>query len=105
MTTETLAAACLHSCQEGCGRTYDIVIIQVVDGSTNMMCIPCFMSFAHRIMTAMVEPENPAVAEVVEGADFSDVTYVDPNAVGYGIRGFSDPPAEDDFEFDGVDGE
>lgn len=102
MTDVPHAAACLHSCSYGCGRTYDVMVVQVVDGSTMFLCMPCFMSFAHQIMTAMVEETNADVAEVTQNATFDNVTYVDPNAPGYTVRGHSDPTPEDDFAFDGM---
>lgn len=96
------AAACLHACQDGCGRTYDIVIIQVVDGSTSFYCIPCFMGFAHQVMTAMVEPDNAQVSEVVGKSDFSDITFVEVGGVTYNVNPTLPPAPDDEFSFDGV---
>lgn len=104
MTTEIVeGAACLHACQEGCGRPYDIITIQVIDGSTSFFCIPCFMGFAHQVMKAMVEPDDSQVSEVVGNADFGDISFVDPEALGYVLHPAAPEPAEDEFVFDGSD--
>lgn len=97
------AAACIHACQEGCGRPIDVAIIQIVDASTLMYCIPCFQQFAYQMMRAMVEAESPDIQEVVSNADFTDVAYVDPDATGFHISGETPAQAEDEFTFDGSD--
>lgn len=99
------AAACLHACQAECGRTYDVIVTQPVDGSTLFYCIPCFMAFAHQMMQAMIEADNPAVQEVAAANAVTDVAYVAADAPQYGARGFSDPIADDGFDFDGDDSE
>lgn len=105
MTEQQDAAACIHACQDGCGRTYDVIIVQAIDGSTLFYCIPCLQQFVYQMTRAMLEPNDPQVQEVVEGADLSGVMLVDPDATGYTVRGFSDPVAEDDFDMDEADEE
>lgn len=104
MTAEVMeAAACLHACQDGCGRTYDVIITQVVDGSTAFYCIPCFMAFAHQVMQAMVEPDNAQVQEVIGGSDFSDISYVEVGGTTFNVNPTLPPPADDEFTFTGED--
>lgn len=104
MTAQVMeAAACLHACQDGCGRTYDVVIIQVVDGSTSFYCIPCFMGFAHQVMQAMVEPHNPQVEEVIAGSDFSDISVVTVGGVAFDVNPALPPAPDDEFSFTGED--
>lgn len=88
---------CIHACAWGCGRKYDIVLVQVVDSSTLMLCIPCMLSFSRNVMEAMVEANSDGVKEVVAGADMTDVMLVRSTASNPGMRGFSDPDATDDF--------
>ena len=104
MTDATIdVAACIHACQEGCGRPIDILLVQIVDSSTLMYCIPCFQQFAYQMMRAMVEPESADIQEVVSSADFTDVAYVDPDASGYRVAKTVTVPPDYEFEFDGTD--
>lgn len=102
MTGVADGVACTHACSMACGRTYDVMVIQVVDASTLFLCMPCGVNFWAGVAKAMVEPEDPEIKEIVGNATLDDVVLVtDPNP-GYGIRGYSDPAAGDDFEFDGA---
>lgn len=95
--------ACIHACSWGCGRKYDIMVTQIIDLSSLALCIPCFLSFAHNVMQAMVEADNPAVREVTAGADLTGVMLVTESDPPGNRRGFSDPePADDEFTFDGM---
>lgn len=103
MTTPTEGVACTHACAWGCGRTYDVIVVQVVDNSTLMLCLPDFVSFAANVAKAMTEPDDDAVREVTENVTLDDVMLVTETQRGYGIVGNSDPLPEDEFEFDGVE--
>lgn len=95
--------ACIHACAWGCGRKYDVIVTQVVDASTLMLCIPCMLSFARNVAQAMVEAESPEVQEVMSGADFTGVMLVTESETPAERRDFSDPdPADDEFAFDGM---
>lgn len=85
----------------GCGRKYDTITIQVVDGSTIFLCMPCGVSFWANIAKAMVEPDDPQVKEIVANTSLEDVVLVTDDSAGYGIRKTPDPVADNDFEFDG----
>lgn len=98
-------AACIHACSMGCGRKYDMVVVQIVDGSTLMLCIPCFTSFAANIMKAMLDKEAPEVLEALQLTDLSNVMLVDPDIPEYTLPDFSDPLPEDEFEFSGEEEE
>lgn len=95
--------ACIHACAWGCGRKYDVIIVQIIDGSTLMLCIPCMTSFSVNVMKAMVEPESPEVQEVLGSTDLTGVMLVTESGSDAPTRGFSDPaPADDEFSFDGM---
>lgn len=95
--------ACMHACTWGCGRKYDIVVTQVIDASTLFLCIPCFMSFAHNVMQAMVDADSADVKDVTASADLTGVMLVTESESATPVRGFSDPePADDEFAFDGM---
>lgn len=93
--------ACTHACSFGCGRTYDVVFTQVVDGSTLFLCIPDLVNFIANLAKSMTEPDDPEVKEIVASTTLDDVMLVTDGTSGYGIRGHSDPHADDDFTFDG----
>lgn len=103
MTSEVAhAAACVHACQEGCGRPYDIMVVLVVDGSTLMHCIPCHQAFIVNMTRAMIEADDPQVQEVVANADLTGVMIVDPDAPGFRFASVPAVPTEDEFSFDGM---
>lgn len=102
MPEEIQAEPCTHACSYGCGRKYDAILIQVVDGSTLFLCMPDLLSLAHQMAKAMVEPEAPEVREVMANADFTDIAYVDPNAPQYKVSMPPPAPAADEFTFDGM---
>lgn len=100
---EHTGEACIHACAWGCGRKYDIICTQVIDASTLMLCIPCFLSFARNVAQAMVDEYDPAVREVMAGADMTGVMLVTESDTPGTVPGFSDPdPADDEFAFDGM---
>ena len=95
--------ACTHACTWACGRKYDIVVTQVIAASTLFLCLPCFMSFAHNVMQAMVDADNADVRDVTASADLTGVMLVTESDTPGNMRGFSDPePADDEFSFDGM---
>lgn len=100
-----VAVACTHACQTGCGRSYDMLTVAVADGSPGFWCIPCFIAFAHQVATAVMEPDNPAVQEVVEANPIGEPEYVKPTAEWTATRGFSDPDPDDEFDIVEVVGE
>ncbi len=103
MTELSDAAACIHACQEGCGRPYDLVVVLAIDSSVLMHCIPCHQAFMVSMTKAMVEENDPQVMEVVANADLTGVMHVDPDAPDYSLTGKALLDADDDFVFDGVD--
>jgi hypothetical protein len=105
MTEQPLGIVCKHACSFGCGREYDLAVIQVIDSSTLFLCIPDFLNFAKNVATAMVEPENMDVVEISQSADLSGVVIATTVAPDLTIRGNSDPAPDDEFDFDGVTSE
>lgn len=103
MSEQPTGVACAHACGFGCGRPYDVIVTQVVDNSTLMLCMPDFVSFAANVAKSMVEPDDPQVMEVTANADLTDVMLVMDEHPGYGVVGHSDPMPEDEFDFDGTD--
>jgi hypothetical protein len=102
MTIPTEGLACIHACAYGCGRQYDVIVTQVVDGSVMMLCLPDFVSFAANVARAMTEPEDAQVKEVVASTNLTDVMLVTAAAEAKFSRGHSDPSPDDDFDVDEV---
>lgn len=50
-----------YGCTFGCGNPYDFVIVQVADGTTEFLCMPCFVKLASDVLAAMTEVDNPQV--------------------------------------------
>lgn len=54
-----------YGCSMGCGNPYDFVVVTIEDGSTLFLCVPCFIRIAAEMTEAVVNPDNPAVQDVV----------------------------------------
>lgn len=50
-----------YGCQYGCGNPYDVILIQIQDNSTLLLCIPCFVKTAIEIVDAMTGDVSPEV--------------------------------------------
>lgn len=104
MTVEsTEVRACIHACQNGCGRPYDSIIVQAIDGATLFYCQVCMLQFAYAMVKAMTEPDDPQVMEVMANASYEGTQFVTADAVAAIVRNYSDPTPEDEFDFDGVE--
>ena len=55
-----------YGCTFGCGNPYDIIVISIADGTTEFVCIPCFVKLASDMITAITESDNPTVREAME---------------------------------------
>lgn len=54
-----------YGCTYGCGNPYDVVLVMVADGTTEFLCMPCFVQAAMAAIQAMTEADNPNVREAV----------------------------------------
>jgi len=52
-----------YGCTFGCGNPYDYVFISVRDGTTEFLCLPCFVRLASDIVSAVTEPDPEQVAK------------------------------------------
>jgi hypothetical protein len=55
-----------YGCTFGCGNPYDYIIVSVVDNSTEMLCIPCYVRLAADMVAAITDPDNPEVAAALK---------------------------------------
>lgn len=92
-----------YGCTFGCGNPYDYVFISVRDGTTEFLCMPCFLRLAHDILGAVTEPDPEQTAKWLHAMSPLDPTPVTGSAPKG--RGHNAPATNDDPElFDAFDG-
>lgn len=93
-----------YGCSYGCGNPYDTIIINVRDGTTEFLCLPCFVRLASDVVAAMTEADNPDVQAAMAYAAGRPADLV-PGPTGK-RRGHNAPATADDpdllAEFDSV---
>lgn len=62
-------------CQYGCGNPMDVMLYQFVDGSTLVLCIPCFIRTAMDIVTAMTSNPDEGIQQMM--AEMTTLDMVD----------------------------
>jgi hypothetical protein len=93
-----------YGCTFGCGNPYDYIFISVRDGTTEFLCLPCFVRLASDIVGAVVEvtPEK----EMAWLKSMSPLATTPMSGNGPKPRGRNAPATNDDpnlFEaFDGI---
>lgn len=55
-----------YGCSMGCGNPYDYILVDISDGSTLFLCVPCYIKVASDMVTAMTSPEDPMVKAAVD---------------------------------------
>lgn len=50
-----------YGCTYGCGNPYDVILINVQDGTTEFLCMPDFLKLAMQLIQAMTEPGSAHV--------------------------------------------
>lgn len=63
-----------YGCTFGCGNPYDYILVTVGDGSTEMLCLPCFIRLATDMVNAITNPESAEVRDALAaiGTQFTD---------------------------------
>jgi len=57
-----------YGCSWGCGNPYDYIIISVADGTTEFMCLVCYLKLAQDMIMAVLNPQDPAVKAAMADA-------------------------------------
>lgn len=52
-----------YGCTFACGNPYDFIFISARDGTTEFLCLPCFVRFASDIVKTVTEPDPEQVAK------------------------------------------
>lgn len=93
-----------YGCSYGCGNPYDYVFVSVADGTTEFLCLPCFVQLAQTLLKALIDPTDGIVQQAVADMGQLDTAPVRNNGVR--PRGKNAPVnAEDDdliAAFDGI---
>jgi hypothetical protein len=55
-----------YGCTFGCGNPYDYVIVSVADSTVELLCLPCYVRLAADMVTAITQPDDPAVMEALQ---------------------------------------
>lgn len=83
-----------YGCSYGCGNPYDYVFVSVADGTTEFLCLPCFVKLAETLLTAVIDPSNEIVQGAVAAMGTLDAAPVKNNTVKQ--RGKNAPVNADD---------
>lgn len=79
-----------YGCTFGCGNPYDFVVIDARSGTTDFLCLPCFVRLAGDMVAAMTEADNPQVIAALAYAT-TDSAAAAPGPTG--ARRGKNPPA------------
>lgn len=91
-----------YGCTFGCGNPYDYVFVSVRDGTTELLCTPCFVRLAGDIIQAITEPDPEQAARWLKTISPLDQAPMSGN--GPRKRGKNAPATSDDPElFDAFD--
>lgn len=83
-----------YGCSFGCGNPYDYIVVNVADGTTEFLCLPCFVRLAHDMITAVTMPDDPTVIAAVAAMGQIDVAPM--TGKGARRRGKNAPVTADD---------
>lgn len=50
-----------YGCSYGCGNPYDVIIVMVADGTTEFLCMPCFIKLAGDTLAAITDSDDENV--------------------------------------------
>lgn len=82
-----------YGCTYGCGNPYDVIMVDVKNGTTEFLCIPCFVQLAASMIEAMTNSADPSVMAAMEAAA---ATYGNQAPGPAGKRGRKNAPATND---------
>lgn len=82
-----------YGCSYGCGNPYDYIFVSVADGTTEFLCLPCFVKLCESLIAAVTDPDNPVVRAAV--ADMPALDSVPMNGSKPKSRGKNAPAGTD----------
>lgn len=91
-----------YGCSLACGNPYDFIVVLVQDGTTQMLCTPCFVRTAADMLEAMTNPDDPEVQRrIAEAGTVEQVPMYGRQVAGRGHEAPADsldPDAISEFE-------
>lgn len=91
-----------YGCSLACGNPYDFIVVLVQDGTTQMLCTPCFVRTAADMLEAMTNPDDPEVQRrIAEAGAVEQVPMYGRQVAGRGHEAPADsldPDAISEFE-------
>lgn len=57
-----------YGCTFGCGNPYDYIVVAVADGTTEFLCLPCYVRLATDMIAAVTDPDDPKVQKAMAEA-------------------------------------
>lgn len=57
-----------YGCTFGCGNPYDYIVVSVSDGSTEFLCLPCYVKLATQMVEAVTNPNGELVMAAIAEA-------------------------------------
>lgn len=54
-----------YGCTFGCGNPYDYVVVSVADGTTEFLCLPCYVKLAMEMVEAATNPNAKNVEKAL----------------------------------------
>jgi hypothetical protein len=84
-----------YGCTFGCGNPYDYVFISVRDGTTEFLCLPCFVRLAHDMLSAVTEPDPEQAASwlrTISPLDAAPMRESGPHKRGHNAPATNDDP-------------
>lgn len=82
-----------YGCTFACGNPYDYVFIDVRSGTTEMLCLPCFIRLAHDMLATVTDPDPAQTAKWLHAISPLDQA---PMRNGGAKRGRRNAPATND---------
>lgn len=61
-----------YGCTFGCGNPYDYIVVSVADGTTEFLCLPCYVKIAADMVAAVTSPDAAEVKEAMRLAGTVD---------------------------------
>lgn len=58
-----------YGCTFGCGNPYDFIVVTVSDGTTEFLCLPCYVKLAMDMVEAVTNPDSENVKAAMEMPD------------------------------------
>lgn len=83
-----------YGCTFGCGNPYDYVVINVADGTTDFLCLPCYVRLAADMVAAVTDPSDPKVQAAM--ADMQPFEAAPMSDNGIRARGHNAPATSED---------